>query len=98
MGMVKNCGYGRRLWATVEPSGKLAYGGVENPRDAARAEFKGELSSVRSAALLTFSPKDASRCADSAFKFSKLSASSQTPRLPTKAASTRRFAVIWRCS
>ena len=81
--MVENCGNGRKLCATVVLSGKPAYRGVLKPRDAARAESIREVSSVWSAALLLFSPKDAMRCGVSAFRLFMLLPESQTARLPT---------------
>ncbi len=74
------------------------YGGVLNPREAASTEFSGDVSTERSAALLTFRPNEAIRCGVSAFRSQEAFDWSQMPRLPTYAASTTRFWVTWRCT
>src|SRR5665213_3584378 len=97
LAMLPNSGNGRRACATVEPVGKLAYGGVLKPMAAARGELIGEARSCRSVALLRLSPWAARICGVSLLIASMNGEFHQTPRLPTYAASTIKFGAISRC-
>src|SRR5580698_1739339 len=79
LAMLPNCGNGRRDCATVDPSGKPAYGGVLKPMAAARGESMGEARSCKSVELFRLRPCAARICGVRMFRFTMKGAFHHTP-------------------